>query len=69
MGSTKTVAGTYGYMQPERFGDRAVPVSDPYALGTTLIYLVAGQHPADMPVVFSSLFGMSLWHPFRNRSF
>jgi serine/threonine protein kinase len=48
-GSTHTVVGTYGYMPPEQFGDRAVPASDLYSLGATLIYLVTGTHPADLP--------------------
>ncbi|MGK7930889.1 MAG: serine/threonine protein kinase [Microcystaceae cyanobacterium] len=46
---TRTVVGTYGYMPPEQFGERAVPASDLYALGATLIYLASGQHPADLP--------------------
>jgi serine/threonine protein kinase len=48
-GSTITVVGTYGYMPPEQFGGRAVPASDLYSLGATLIYLVTGTHPADLP--------------------
>ncbi|NEP10025.1 MAG: protein kinase [Symploca sp. SIO1A3] len=48
-GATRTIVGTYGYMPPEQFGERAVPASDLYALGTTLIYLASGQHPADLP--------------------
>ncbi|NJK40843.1 MAG: serine/threonine protein kinase [Acaryochloridaceae cyanobacterium SU_2_1] len=50
-GGTFTVVGTYGYMPPEQFGDRTVPASDLYSLGATLIYLVTGQHPADLPQV------------------
>ncbi len=46
---TITVVGTYGYMPPEQFGGRAVPASDLYSLGATLIYLASGQHPADLP--------------------
>lgn len=46
---TITVVGTYGYMPPEQFGGRAVPASDLYSLGATLIYLVTGTHPADLP--------------------
>lgn len=49
--STMTVVGTYGYMPPEQFGDRTVPASDLYSLGATLIYLVTGTHPADLPQV------------------
>ncbi|MBD2741662.1 serine/threonine-protein kinase [Coleofasciculus sp. FACHB-1120] len=48
-GGTITVVGTYGYMPPEQFGDRAVPSSDLYSLGATLITLVTGTHPADLP--------------------
>ncbi|NJO78947.1 MAG: serine/threonine protein kinase [Cyanobacteria bacterium RM1_2_2] len=47
-GGTMTVVGTYGYMPPEQFGGRAVPASDLYSLGATLIYLATGQHPADL---------------------
>ncbi|MFB2938214.1 serine/threonine protein kinase [Aerosakkonemataceae cyanobacterium BLCC-F154] len=47
--ATITVVGTYGYMPPEQFGGRAVPASDLYSLGATLIYLVTGTHPADLP--------------------
>ncbi len=47
---TRTVVGTYGYMPLEQFGDRTVPASDIYSLGATLIYLVTGSHPADLPV-------------------
>ena len=48
-GSTVTVVGTYGYMPPEQFGGRAVRASDLYGLGATLIYLVTGVHPAELP--------------------
>ncbi|BAY86401.1 serine/threonine protein kinase [Calothrix parasitica NIES-267] len=48
-GGTLTVVGTYGYMSPEQFGGRAVPTSDVYSLGATLIYLATGIHPADFP--------------------
>ncbi|MCP2727872.1 serine/threonine protein kinase [Limnofasciculus baicalensis] len=48
-GNTITVVGTYGYMPPEQFGGRNVPASDLYSLGATLIYLVTGRHPADLP--------------------
>jgi len=47
-GSTVTVVGTYGYMPPEQFGGRAVPASDLYGLGATLIYLVTRVHPAEL---------------------
>jgi serine/threonine protein kinase len=47
-GGTITVVGTYGYMPPEQFGDRAVPASDLYALGATLIHLVTGIPPVEL---------------------
>ncbi len=47
-GGTMTIVGTYGYMPPEQFGGKAVPASDLYSLGATLIYLVTGKHPADL---------------------
>ncbi|MBD2294766.1 serine/threonine protein kinase [Anabaena sphaerica FACHB-251] len=46
---TRTVVGTYGYMPQEQFGGRTVPASDLYSLGATLIYLLTGTHPADLP--------------------
>jgi eukaryotic-like serine/threonine-protein kinase len=48
-GKTVTVVGTYGYMPPEQFGGRAAPASDLYSLGATLIALLTGAHPADLP--------------------
>lgn len=48
-GSTITIVGTYGYMPPEQYGGRATPASDLYSLGATLVYLVTGKHPADLP--------------------
>ncbi|MGD1896539.1 MAG: serine/threonine protein kinase [Phormidesmis sp.] len=52
---TMTVVGTYGYMPPEQFGGRAVPASDLYSLGATLIYLITGQHPADLDNLHQAL--------------
>lgn len=48
-GCTWTITGTYGYASPEQFSGRATPISDLYSLGATLIHLVTGQHPADLP--------------------
>ena len=48
-GGTFTVVGTYGYTPLEQFGGRAVPASDLYALGATLIHLLTGTAPADLP--------------------
>lgn len=48
-GATFTVVGTYGYVPMEQFGGRTVPASDLYALGATLIHLMTGVAPADLP--------------------
>ena len=48
-GATFTVVGTYGYAPMEQFGGRAIPASDLYALGATLIHLLTGTAPADLP--------------------
>jgi serine/threonine protein kinase len=44
-----TVVGTYGYMAPEQFRGRAFLSTDMYALGTTLISLLAQKAPTDLP--------------------
>ena len=49
LGSSFTVVGTYGYAPLEQFGGRAVPASDLYALGATLVHLLTGIAPADLP--------------------
>lgn len=48
-GVTFTVVGTYGYVPIEQFAGRAEPASDLYALGATLIHLLTGRAPADLP--------------------
>ncbi|MGP1386820.1 MAG: serine/threonine protein kinase [Thainema sp.] len=48
-GSTFTVVGTYGYAPMEQFGGRTVAASDLYSLGATLIHLLTGVSPADLP--------------------
>ena len=48
-GATFTVVGTYGYAPLEQFGGRATPASDLYALGATLIHLLTGVAPANLP--------------------
>ena len=44
-----TVAGTFGYMAPEQFRSLAVPASDLYGLGATILYLLTHRSPADLP--------------------
>lgn len=44
-----TVVGTYGYMAPEQFAGQAVPASDLYSLGATLVHLLTGTPPAELP--------------------
>lgn len=45
-----TFVGTTGYMPPEQLMGRAVPTSDLFALGATLIHASTGFHPGDLPV-------------------
>lgn len=44
-----TVVGTYGYMAPEQFQNRAGPQSDLYALGCTILFLLSGRPPSSFP--------------------
>jgi serine/threonine protein kinase len=44
-----TVVGTYGYMAPEQFRGKALPASDLYSLGATLLYLLTHRSPAELP--------------------
>lgn len=46
---TFTVVGSSGYTPLEQFWGKAVPASDIYALGTTLIHLLTGIAPANLP--------------------
>ncbi|MFB2876095.1 serine/threonine protein kinase [Floridanema aerugineum] len=47
-GVTFTVVGTNGYVPPEQLWGKAVPASDLYALGATLIHLLTGIPPTDL---------------------
>ncbi|MEM9219679.1 MAG: protein kinase [Cyanobacteria bacterium P01_F01_bin.150] len=44
-----TVVGTYGYMAPEQFRGQAVPATDLYGLGATLLFLLTRRSPAELP--------------------
>lgn len=44
-----TVVGTYGYMAPEQFLGQAVPATDLYGLGATLLFVLTHTSPANMP--------------------
>ena len=46
---SSTVVGTYGYMAPEQFRGHAVPSSDIYGVGATLLYLLGGKPPTAYP--------------------
>ena len=48
---TITIVGTYGYIPFEQFSGRATAASDLYSLGMTLIYLITGNHPAELPLI------------------
>jgi serine/threonine protein kinase len=48
IGGGSTIVGTYGYMPIEQFQGRALPASDIYALGVTLISVLAHKEPSEM---------------------
>ncbi len=44
-----TVVGTFGYMAPEQFQGRALPASDVYGVGATVVSLLSGAEPEALP--------------------
>jgi len=48
---TITIVGSYGYIPLEQFGGQTITASDLYSLGMTLIHLLTGMHPAELPQV------------------
>ncbi|MEM9220392.1 MAG: serine/threonine-protein kinase [Cyanobacteria bacterium P01_F01_bin.150] len=44
-----TVVGTFGYMAPEQYRGQATLGTDLYGLGTTLLFLLTGKDPIDLP--------------------
>jgi len=44
-----TVVGTFGYMAPEQFQGRSQPASDVYAVGATVLAMLTGKQPEDLP--------------------
>ncbi len=44
-----TFVGTVGYMPPEQFRGQTQPASDLYSLGATLVFLLSGKSPAELP--------------------
>ncbi|HEY5923057.1 MAG TPA: serine/threonine-protein kinase [Kofleriaceae bacterium] len=44
-----TIVGTFGYMAPEQLHGQAVPATDIYALGATIVALAGGVEPEDVP--------------------
>lgn len=43
-----TVVGTFGYMAPEQFRSQAVPATDLYGLGATILALLTNRSPAEL---------------------
>jgi serine/threonine protein kinase len=58
--SEGTRISSAGYTPPEQERGHAVPQSDFYALGYTLIYLMTGRAPTD-PAIYNSLENQSCW--------
>lgn len=62
--SGATIVGTYGYMPMEQFEGRALPASDIYALGMTLLALLSRQEPAEMEKIDALRGRVNISEPF-----
>ena len=47
-GGGSTIVGTWGYMPYEQFSGRALPASDIYGLGATLLFCLSHKEPVEM---------------------
>ncbi|GAB1540600.1 serine/threonine-protein kinase [Scytonema sp. NUACC21] len=59
-GKTVTVVYSHGYTAPEQFEGRAIPQSDFFSLGRTLVHLLTGQHPTTLDRDLQT--GELIWH-------
>ncbi|NDJ15883.1 serine/threonine protein kinase [Myxacorys almedinensis] len=48
-GTAFTLVGTHDYTPPEQWSGRALTASDLYSLGLTIIAIVTGKHPSQLP--------------------
>ncbi|KAJ8908229.1 hypothetical protein NDN08_008320 [Rhodosorus marinus] len=48
-GKGSTMIGTFGYMAPEQFTGAATAATDLYGIGATMIYLLTGREPGELP--------------------
>jgi eukaryotic-like serine/threonine-protein kinase len=48
---SSTVVGTYGYMATEQFRGKSIPASDLFGLGATILFMLTGRSPADLPEI------------------
>ena len=49
VGISNTFVGTLGYMPLEQLQGNVLPASDLYSLGCSLLFLLTGKSPADLP--------------------
>ncbi len=45
-----TFVGTIGYIAPEQLYGKALPASDIYSLGITMVFLITGKKPSEFPM-------------------